>query len=237
MKGAAAGGCANTIPRASRSFSRRASPVGARRRRRRHGAVRAGADRRDHRRLRHLVHRGDAAVGPFRRPTVSLRLHHRGDPVVFRPPAVAVVDATLSATAPAAVGRASPVRAGARLVVAADWRIPARDGRMLRLHRAGHLAAGGAALRRLRPWRPAVFGLASDVGDARVRAEPVQYLQREPVLPRAAHADLLRSGLDARTPVRPARGDRIAPAGRLQHRVPVGRRLLRRRASITLPGR
>ena len=43
-------------------------------------------------------------------------------------------------------------------------------------------------------------------------------------------------GLDARTSVRRARGSRTAPAGRLQHRVPVGRRFLRRRHLLPCPG-
>ena len=214
MEGAATGRCANTIPRAPRGVRLSALP---------RWALVADAVATALFVLTLtvaitggfviLVHRRGAALGPFRRAPfllgciiAAIRFYFVRQPSplltrLFRPRPPLPLDE------PRLFEPARPFRGGNRLASSPG------DRRMLRIHRAGHLAAGRAALRRLRPGRSAVLGLAVDVGDARVRPQPAQHLQRQPVLPGAPDAHLLGSGPDAGDPVRAARGDR--PASRL----------------------
>ena len=213
--------------------------MGARRRCRRDGAVPPGAHGRDHRRFRDLVHRGSTAVGPVRRPAVFPRLPDCRTPLLLRPPAVAPADAPLQAAAAAAVSTKHRLFEPAPV----PWWKPL--GELLLV------TAGCTAFIALATWPQVVQPYAvSDPGDPLFSvwrlmwvthefvAQPAQHLQRQPVLSRAPHAHLLGPGSDAGAAVRAA--PRAGPAsgrGRLQHRVPVGRVVLRGQPCTTWPGR
>ena len=235
MEGAATGGCANTIPRASRSsqparsLDGRSSPMPSRRR-------------------CFVLALTVAITGGFViwfTEEARLSVRFAGRPFLLgcliadvrfyfvRQPSP-LADAVVRAAPAAAARRASSVRAGARagLETVGEFVL---------------VTAGCCGFIAIATWPQVAQPYAvSDMGDPLFSVwrlmwvthefvrESVQYLQRQPVLSRAPDAHLLGSGPDARAAVRAPSRAGPAPSRRLQHRVSVGRGLLRRRD--VLPG-